>query len=88
MNGDLVVDNADTTAVIETILGSKQGDVNLDGSVDVIDLLTLVASFGMDNTSPTWYTTDCLCDFNDDGSCDVIDLLIMVENFGFSMDCP
>jgi hypothetical protein len=57
----------------------KPADVNGDGSVDVVDLLWLVASFGAVAGDPGYNPA---CDFNDDGSVDVVDLLILVEFFG------
>ncbi len=55
------------------------GDVNEDLSVDVIDLLTMVATFGLVTGDPGF---DATCDLNSDGSVDVIDLLILVGSFG------
>jgi hypothetical protein len=55
------------------------GDVDLDGHVDVVDLLWLVDAFGSLSGDPNF---DPRCDFNSDGSVDVVDLLYMVENFG------
>ncbi len=56
-------------------------DINQDGSVDVLDLLALVASFGALSGDPAY---DPACDLNADGSIDVIDLLIFVESFGMA----
>ncbi len=55
------------------------GDVSRDNSVDVVDLLTLVAAFGTSTGEPGY---DAACDFNGDASVDVIDLLTMVDNWG------
>jgi hypothetical protein len=55
------------------------GDTNEDRSVDVVDLLNLVGTFGLVSGDPGY---DAKCDFNNDGSVDVVDLLILVENFG------
>ncbi len=57
-------------------------DANEDRSVDVADLLTLVATFGLATGDPGF---DATCDFNNDGSVDVTDLLDMVYNFGNSI---
>jgi hypothetical protein len=57
------------------------GDVNGDGSVDVVDLLWLVQAFGTYRGDPGFIGA---CDFNNDDSVDVVDLLYMVENFGYS----
>ena len=55
------------------------GDINHDGSVDVVDLLYFVDAFGS-VTGDANYDADC--DFNGDGGVDVVDLLELVENFG------
>ncbi len=54
------------------------GDVNQDGSVDVVDLLTLVDTFGKVLGDVGF---DPTCDFNADNSVDVVDLLILVDNW-------
>lgn len=55
------------------------GDANGDGSVDTMDLLMFVKSFGKRSGEAAY---DAVCDFNGDGMVDVIDLLILVDNFG------
>ncbi len=55
------------------------GDLDGDGHVDVIDLLTFIASFGTVGTDPGFNPA---CDFNADGSVDVVDLLYLIDNFG------
>jgi hypothetical protein len=54
-------------------------DMNEDRSVDVVDLLTLVETFGLVSGDPGF---DATCDLNDDGGVDVLDLLDLVYNFG------
>lgn len=61
------------------------GDINGDGSVDVVDLLRFVAAFGTASGDSTW---DSFCDFNADDYVDVVDLLTFVENFGVTYDVP
>lgn len=51
------------------------GDVNGDGSINVIDLLAVINSWGP--CSPT-----CAADMNADGVVNVIDLLMVIENWG------
>jgi hypothetical protein len=57
----------------------RAGDANADGYVDVVDLLSLVYSFGLNPGDPGF---DPTCDFNDDNAVDVVDLLMLVDNFG------
>ncbi len=66
------------------ITGRLPGDFNGDGSVDVIDLLTLVDAFGSVMGDSNY---DPACDVNADGSIDVIDLLTMVDYFGKTGPC-
>jgi hypothetical protein len=54
-------------------------DVNENRSVDAVDLLTMVETFGLVTGDPGF---DGTCDLNDDGSVDVVDLLTLVFNFG------
>jgi hypothetical protein len=56
-----------------------QGDVDGDGRVDVVDLLSFVVSFGTYSGDPAYVRA---CDLDRSGSVDVVDLIIMVENFG------
>jgi hypothetical protein len=55
------------------------GDSNADGHVDVVDLLSLVYTFGLSLGDPGF---DPTCDFNADNAVDVVDLLMFVDNFG------
>jgi hypothetical protein len=63
-----------------TISHCVVSDANEDGSVDVIDLLYLVETFGTARGEPSY---NSMCDFNTDGSVDVLDLLWLVEYFGY-----
>lgn len=55
------------------------GNVDGNGSVDVADLLAMVASFG---TSAGDAEFSAACDFDNDGTIDVIDLLYLIDNWG------
>lgn len=57
------------------------GDINGDGYIDVVDLLTMVECWGSLVGDP-YYHVDA--DINGDGTVDVVDLLTMVENWGLS----
>ena len=81
MNGDLVIDDKDVAAIIHNILGLTS-DVNLDGTVDVLDLLPMAASWGK-STGQTGF--DWRCDLNKDGHVNVIDLLILADQWGLSV---
>ncbi|MHC4428647.1 MAG: dockerin type I domain-containing protein [Planctomycetota bacterium] len=52
-------------------------DLNVDGEVNVLDLIELVMSFGP--------CEDCPADFDDDGFVNVVDLIALIMNFG---PCP
>lgn len=74
---------ADLQAQLETLF--LTGDINGDGSVDVVDLLRMAATWGSaagDDNYDSW------ADFNKDGSVDVVDLLGMAENWGASQPVP
>jgi hypothetical protein len=55
------------------------GDIEPDGSVDVVDLLYFVDAFG---SVPGDGNYVAACDLNHDDSVDVVDLLMLVDNFG------
>jgi outer membrane protein assembly factor BamB len=57
------------------------GDINGDGYVDVVDLLTMVENWGSVVGDPNYHVD---ADTNGDGMVDVVDLLTMVENWGAS----
>jgi hypothetical protein len=73
-----VTDVATSVAVDKTLTKYKT-DVNGDGGVDVVDLLTFVESFGLEFGDLGY---NLLCDFNEDRWVDVEDLLTFVEDFG------
>jgi hypothetical protein len=54
------------------------GDANLDGGVNITDLLTLLNNYG--DTGEDWSQGD----FNYDGSVNITDLLAMLNNYGQS----
>jgi hypothetical protein len=57
------------------------GDVNGDGTVDIIDLGLLAEAYGSTSTSPNWNQTR---DINDDGVVDIFDIGITSANWGQS----
>jgi hypothetical protein len=58
---------------------AKPGDINGDGKVNVVDLLYLADSFGMNEANTGFLPYD---DLNDDGNVDVADLLILAPFLG------
>ncbi|MBT7377442.1 MAG: hypothetical protein HN820_04735, partial [Candidatus Marinimicrobia bacterium] len=53
------------------------GDVNADGNVNVLDIVTMV-NFIMGNNDPTAYEA-CAGDVNEDGSMNVLDIVTIVN---------
>lgn len=68
MDGDLDVDEDDVAELVQVILGTDYGDVNLDGAVDATDSSIINANLGM--TDAGW----CDGDMNGDGVVDTSDL--------------
>ena len=79
MNGDLVVDLNDVKVLIQDILNTFSGDVNLDGMVNQDDADIATANLGM---AGTW----CTGDVNGDGIVDDVDVAII--NGEANLFCP
>ena len=77
LDDDGSVDEGDLTLHIESILGTRRGDANLDGKVDFTDFLTIAASFGNEDVgwSDGSFDTNSIVDFGD--------FLLLADNFGF-----
>jgi hypothetical protein len=58
---------------------TRATDLEGDGYVDVVDLLTLISGWGLNRGDPLF---DPVFDINRDGAVDVVDLLMLVEDFG------
>ena len=98
MNGDLVVDGQDVRVIVEDILDSQTGDVNLDGVVDNIDLGIVQSNLGLPggyadgdlNCDGLVDAADesiglaavCQGDFDGSGSIDGADLGVLLGNWG------
>ena len=54
------------------------GDIDGDGTVNMVDLLILAQGWGLATGQPNF---DPDCDLNADGAVDVIDLLILADNW-------
>ena len=75
-NGDELVDSADVTFVVQTILRTNLGDADLDGNVDFDDFLALSANFGAVDVG--WQQGD----FDGDRDVDFDDFLQLAASFG------
>jgi parallel beta-helix repeat protein len=64
------------SAVIEVRM---PGDVNMDGKVDITDLIKAANAFGSYPGHPRW---DPVTDENEDGRINILDLIAMGRNFG------
>ena len=65
-----------TKDVTVTVGAPIPGDINIDGAVDVLDLLALANSWALSQGNPGY---DSRCDLNSDSTVDVIDLLILAD---------
>ena len=81
LNGDLIVDAADITELVESILGTRVGDLNLDGAVELSDLAVMLSNFG---SAAGAYEQG---DVDGDGFVTLSDLALLLSNFG-SNTCP
>ena len=66
--------------VISDLITRVPGDINGDGTVDLLDLLALADVWG--STCGVDRNYDPQCDLNDDGSVDVVDLLTLADSWG------
>ncbi|MBX3397038.1 MAG: hypothetical protein KF841_16910 [Phycisphaerae bacterium] len=76
MNGDLLVDCADVVEIVEKILDTKMGDLDLNGVVDCGDITTLQGNIGVVTSGATYAQGDLDCD----GDVDADDLAIACGN--------
>ena len=58
---------------------SKSPDVDLDGSVTIVDIATLAAAFGSKPASPNW---NIAADIDNDGDVDIVDIATAASYFG------
>ncbi|WP_428387677.1 PEP-CTERM sorting domain-containing protein [Mucisphaera sp.] len=82
LTSDSITDSDDLLFLVQDILGTEQGDANLDLNIDLIDLSSLASSFGQINTG--WEQGD----FNGDKEVNLIDLSLLATNFGFTATIP
>jgi hypothetical protein len=72
-------DTADNTFVDGTVQVAKKGDLNGDGSVDVLDLIVVAKALGTHPGDPKYNPN---ADINGDGEIDVLDLIIVAKYLG------
>ncbi len=70
------LDTGDVDELVQVILGTEYGDADLDGDVDLSDLLATQRGFG---TDAGWAGGD----FNGDGTVDGADQALLLGNLGF-----
>ena len=80
VNEDGVVTSSDVDFLIENVLQTRRGDVDLNGRVEFADFLQLSALFGQAGAS--WSDGDT----DGDGSVSFADFLALSANFGFDRD--
>jgi hypothetical protein len=83
LDGNSLVNAADATYLIETILGTRRGDANLDGDVNRADMATVARNYGFAG-GPSWAKGD----FDGNGQVDLTDLARAQPNMGFSAPSP
>jgi hypothetical protein len=81
MNGDMVVDDKDVAVVIHDILGLT-ADINLDGTVDALDLLAMANAWGTQTGDANF---NAMADLNHDGQIDIIDVLTLADQWTMSV---
>jgi len=62
MTGDRIVNAADVDELVQTILGTRRGDANLDGVVTFADRNIVQASIATPPADPSWANGDFDCD--------------------------
>ncbi len=77
LNEDGMLSLSDASFVVEEVLGTRFGDINLDGSVDFTDFLKLSANFG--RTDAAFADGD----MDADQTVSFADFLQLSNNFGF-----
>jgi hypothetical protein len=77
VTGETLVNQADNTRTLTTHV-AYQGDVNLDGSVTIVDAAIMGAVYGTTPASPNWNPN---ADVNHDGVVNIVDFAILGANF-------
>lgn len=82
LTGDGVTDGSDLRFFVEELFGSRVGDFDLNGEVNLLDLSILAARFG--ETGWTYRNGDA----NGDGIVDLLDLSLLANSFGYGESVP
>ena len=61
------------------MISSPLGDVNIDGVVDIFDVVTVSIAFGSTPLDPNW---NVAADLNNDDVVDIFDVVTVASNFG------
>jgi hypothetical protein len=77
INSDLDLNLTDVQFLVEEMMGTFMGDLNLDGAVDAADLAILAANYG---AAGDWGWSDG--DINGDSAIDAADLALLATNYG------
>ena len=79
LNGDSLVDSQDVTELVENRIGTRFGDINLDGSVNLTDFNVMAATFDSlgENAGNGWNRGN----FDGDTDIDLTDFNSLASNF-------
>jgi hypothetical protein len=77
LDSDGAVSNADADTLVQTILGKRDGDANLDGVVDFNDLVAIAQHYNTADGNQSWANGD----FTHDGNIDFNDLVELAQNY-------
>ena len=79
LNGDSLVDSLDVTELVENRIGTRFGDINLDGSVNLTDFNVMAATFDSlgENAGNGWNRGN----FDGDTDIDLTDFNSLASNF-------
>ncbi|MEM2568175.1 MAG: dockerin type I domain-containing protein, partial [Candidatus Bathyarchaeia archaeon] len=62
-----------------------KGDINVDGIVDIYDIVLVALAFDSDSSQPNWNPN---ADINDDCKVDIFDIVIVALNFDETYQYP
>ncbi|MFQ5999426.1 MAG: PKD domain-containing protein [Candidatus Bathyarchaeia archaeon] len=72
-------DTADNSLTDGIVKVKIMGDINGDGTVDIVDIVTIALAFGSSPGDPNWNPD---ADLNGDGTVDIIDIVMAAIHFG------